>query len=80
MSDHYQSTFTLRVRGDGLAPGDYLEGNKATVVHAYNDLGVVRIKLDQPNKNGNDNISVSADRTFTVSRVVTIQVHDGDDS
>ena len=76
----FGTNFELRVRGGDVYPGDYLHPYKATVLHVYNDLGTIRVKLSRPSPNGNDNVSFPADRTFPITRTVHIEDFDGDES
>ena len=60
----------LTVRGDCLYPGDYVQQFCATALTVRNDMGTVRITLDRPSPNGNDNVSVPSDRRTNIIRPI----------
>ena len=68
--------YELRIRGGSLLPGDYIKHFKATVIHSYNDMGTMRLKLDRESPNGNRDVTVTPDRTFEIVRPVYVDIHD----
>ncbi len=60
----------LRVRGDGLVPGDYLDSYQAYALHVRNDMGTVRIHLSEPSPNGNTHVTVPEDRLLDIVRAL----------
>jgi hypothetical protein len=62
---------SLRVRGDGIVPGDYVLTYQTSVLHARNDMGTIKIQLTEPSPSGKYQVSIPCDRLIDIERPIT---------